>query len=181
MIGPWARPTAEQVVQAHGPQVYAHLRRIFGPQADVDDLFQQVFVEVLRSLPRFQGRSKVRTWIHRITWNVAYQEMRLRYQRPQPVALEPEHGVAPAFVEDEVDRRRSVEELYVALEALPPKLRRVVVEHDIEGRTLREIADELGQPLQTVASRMKAGRTELAKTLRRRVALGPRLGRVSGQ
>ena len=45
------RPSPEQVVREHGPTVHRQLERIFGPHADVDDVFQNVFIEVLRSLP----------------------------------------------------------------------------------------------------------------------------------
>lgn len=54
----FTRPTPEQVVREHGPMVHRHLKRIFGPQADVDDAFQNVFIEVLRSLPKI-GRAHV--------------------------------------------------------------------------------------------------------------------------
>ena len=77
------RPTADLVVRDHAAMVFRQLKRIFGPQAAVDDIFQNVFVEVIRSLPTFAGRAKLSTWIRRITWNVAYQEMRLSYRQPK--------------------------------------------------------------------------------------------------
>ncbi|MEQ8982022.1 MAG: sigma-70 family RNA polymerase sigma factor, partial [Deltaproteobacteria bacterium] len=70
----------DQVVRDHAEDVAKQLRRIFGPSADIDDVFQAVFVEVIRSLDKFRGKSKLKTWIHRITLNVAYQEMRMQYR-----------------------------------------------------------------------------------------------------
>ena len=77
----WSPQSPEEVVKEHGPMVYRQLKRIFGGHADVDDVYQMVFIEVLRSLPSFKGRAKLATWIRRITWNVAYQEMRGQYRR----------------------------------------------------------------------------------------------------
>lgn len=170
---PWRRPTAREVVERHGPDVYAHLKRIFGPDADVDDLFQQVFEEVLKALPRFQGRSKLRTWLHRITLNVAYQEMRLQYRRPPPVSLDEAREPAdPVDLEADVESRAAKAMLYSCLEELSPKLRMVVVLRDIEGRTLPEIAESLGRPLPTVVSQSKTARAQLGRLLRRRVQTG---------
>jgi RNA polymerase sigma-70 factor (ECF subfamily) len=162
------RPTPEYVVREHGPMVHRHLQRIFGPRADVDDLFQNVFVEVLRSLPRFEGRSRLSTWIRRITWNVAYQEMRLRYRSPAAVVFDEErvaHGEL-RDVEAGVEGRDAMRRLYAGLERLEPKQRMAVVMHDIEGLTLKEIGRALGRPLQTVASQLHAGRARLSAWMR---------------
>ena len=180
---PW--PSAldpEQVVREHGPSVLRLLRRIFGPHQDVDDLFQMVFVEVLRSLPRFGGRSKLRTWIRRIAWNVAYQEMRHRYRRPPSRGWDEERDggaaelawqgqqacmeeIAGASPEELAAQRQSLRRLYHAMEELEPKLRSVVVMHDLEGLSLKEVGKQLGRPLPTVASRLYAGRAALAEAM----------------
>jgi len=167
---PWRRPTARDVVEAHGPGVYAHLKRIFGPEADVDDLFQQVFEEVLKSLPRFRGQSKIRTWLYRITVNVAYREMRLQYRRPSPVPLdEAEEPTAPGDLEADVAARAAKAVLYECLAELSPKLRMVVVLRDIEGKTLPEVAEALGRPLPTVVSQSKTARSRLGQLVRKRL------------
>jgi len=54
-------PDVKAVVREHGPRVLALRRRTFGSQADVDDLFQQVTLEVVRSLPGFQSMSSIGT------------------------------------------------------------------------------------------------------------------------
>ena len=162
------RPSPEEVVREHGPMVHRHLLRIFGPRADVDDLFQNVFVEVLRSLPSFAGRSKLSTWIRRITWNVAYQEMRVSYRQPRAHAFDEEHDATAALhdVEALLERRQALHHLYAGLETLDPKQRMAVVLHDIEGLTLKEIGRALGRPLQTVASQLRAGRAKLSAWMR---------------
>ncbi|MFO0725292.1 MAG: sigma-70 family RNA polymerase sigma factor [Myxococcota bacterium] len=161
------RPTPEAVVKEHGPAVLRQLRRIFGPRADIDDVYQAVFVEVIRSLPSFAGRSNLKTWVHRITLNVAYQEMRLSYRSKGHSELDEED---PALTvegdpESAATSRQAMEQLYQALEALDPKKRIAVVLHDIEDKPLREVAEILGRPLQTVASQVRSGRAELAERL----------------
>ena len=162
-------PTPEEVVRQHSGDVHRLLRRIFGPGADVEDLFQAAFVEVLRSLPTFRGRSKLRTWIHRITLNVAYQEMRMQYRER---AVRAHKDIDQFTCEPDVERRLEEEEalraLYVALETLEPKKRMAVVLHDLEEHTLKEIGELLGRPLQTVASQLKAGRSDLSSYFARK-------------
>jgi RNA polymerase sigma-70 factor, ECF subfamily len=162
----FGQQTPDEVVEEYSPLVLAQLRRIFGPRADVDDVFQAVFVEVLRSLPAFRGKSKLKTWIHRITLNVAYQEMRLSYREKATASID--DVAEPASEEDveaELEQQQRLALLYEALATLDPKKRMAVVLHDIEGMTLKEISEHLGKPLQTVASQVRAGRSELAAYL----------------
>ena len=170
LFGP---PDPAEVVGKHGPQVYRHLRRIFGPNTDIDDVYQNVFMEVLRSLPSFRGRSRLSTWIRRITWNVAYQEMRLTYRHKHLTELD---EAAVAGREEPVDalaeRNVAMGRLYAALEQIEPRLRAPVIMHDVEGRTLKEISRELGRPLPTVASQLYSGRERLARMMNRKAQAG---------
>ncbi|OGQ77870.1 MAG: hypothetical protein A2289_01655 [Deltaproteobacteria bacterium RIFOXYA12_FULL_58_15] len=159
-------PDPELVVREHGPMVHRHLKRIFGPQADTDDAFQMVFIEVLRSLPSFRGQAKLSTWIRRITWNVAYQEMRSQYRRPKIVSFEDDGHGDDLDAESEAATHEALGHLYTGLENLDPKQRMAVVMHDIEGQTLKEISQALGRPLQTVASQLRAGRSQLCAWMR---------------
>jgi RNA polymerase sigma-70 factor (ECF subfamily) len=156
-------PQPEQVVREHSADVHRLLKRIFGPGADIEDLFQAVFVEVLRSLPTFRGRSKLRTWIHRITLNVAYQEMRMQYrERAVRANKDIDHCACEQDTEQKMVEEESLRMLYSALERLDPKKRMAIVLHDLEEHTLKEIGELLGRPLQTVASQLRAGRLELS-------------------
>lgn len=166
-------PDPETVIREHGPRVLRLLRRVLGPRDDVEDVAQAVFVEVLRALPTYQGKAKLATFIHRITLNVAYQELRTRC-RDRKVWAETvvDFDAVPGGrdVEDEVGRSLQVNLLYEALDDLDPKKRMAIILHDIEGRTLREISEDLGRPLPTIASQVRAGRAELAEWFARRDA-----------
>lgn len=181
MFERWRQPKAETVVREHGAAVYSHLRRIFGPHADIDDVYQSVFVEIIRALPSFRGTAQLSTWIRRITWNVAYQEMRLRYRRPEPVEWSeeqdlppPSHADVASSPETQAHERRMRALLYSALEALEPKRRVVVILCDLEGATLEQAGNILGRPLQTVASQLRAGRANLAAAFSERLTPNPR-------
>lgn len=174
LIPRFGRPKPADVVREHGPHVARLLRRIFGPGSDIDDAYQAVFVEVLRSLPSFQGRSKLRTWIHRIALNVAYQEMRMQYREARVRAADDVEVVMEQVgtSADETARADSRRLLYAGLESLDPKKRIAVVLHDVEGYTLREIGEHLGRPLQTVASQVRSGRAQLARFVAESEAVG---------
>ncbi len=162
--GLFRRPTPESVVKEHSAYVLQTLRRVFGPRGDIDDVFQAVFVEIFRSLPSFRGRSQLRTWIHRITLNVAYQEMRIQYRSKSEHSIDDEQEPASEVdLEGEFIDRESLELLYEALESLDPKKRIAIILHAIEDRPLREVSELLGRPQGTVASQVRSGRAELAQ------------------
>ena len=170
------RADPASVVREHGPEVVRRLKRIFGPAADVDDVYQNVFVEVLRSLPSFAGRARLSTWIRRITYNVAYQEMRLHYRDGQklPIDEAPASALVAPGLERQLESREALRGFHAALAKLDIKQRVVVALHDVEGCTLKEIGETLGRPLPTVASQLAAGRAALAHALAAEPAVAAR-------
>lgn len=176
------RPKPEDVVREHGQHVARLLYRLFGPDADIEDVYQAVFVEVLRSLPAFKGHAKLSTWIHRITLNVAYQEMRMQYrERAVRCADDPETVLAALPAVDAYDRADARRQLYEGLSTLDAKKRIAVLLHDVEGYTLKEIGEQLGRPLQTVASQVRTGRAQLAKFMAEHAEDAGRVAKPRGQ
>ena len=159
----------DRVVREQGPRVVALLRRTFGPGADIDDLFQQVMLEIVRSLPGVQGASALGTWVHRVALNTIFQEMRRTYRAPSMVDVEEVELVGDGDVAADFEQAESERLLYAALAALPPHQRIAVVLHDLHRHTLKEVGEELACPLPTVASRVQAGRAALADALDVRV------------
>lgn len=154
-----AKPNPADVVHDYGPKVYRHLKRIFGPSADVEDVYQQVFVEILRALPSFRGAAKLGTWVRRITWNVAYQEMRVNYRNKEDVG--PVDALASTSTEAHLEHRDVLRRWYALLGGLDPKLRVVATMYELEGMTLKEISEALGRPLPTVASQLNLARSAI--------------------
>lgn len=174
----WAPPTWEQVVTEHSARVYRLAYRLTGNPHDAEDLTQDVFIRVFRSLHSYTPGT-FEGWLHRITTNVFLDRMR-RKQRIRFDALPedaagrmashepgPEQVYADTHLDDDIQR---------ALDALAPEFRAAVVLCDIEGLSYEEIAATLGIKLGTVRSRIHRGRAQLRAALAHRAPAHTRSG-----
>jgi RNA polymerase sigma-70 factor (ECF subfamily) len=168
---PWTAPSWEQIVTEHSARVYRLAYRLTGNRPDAEDLTQETFVRVFRSLSGYQPGS-FEGWLHRITTNLfldaARRRRRIRMDSlgddserlPGDVALgTPERGFEHANLDNDVQR---------ALDALAPEFRAAVVLCDIEGLSYEEIAVTLGIKLGTVRSRIHRARAQLRDALAHR-------------
>ena len=150
--------------------------RVLGPSADVEDVVQDVFVHVYRSLPRFRGESKFSTWLYRLTLNVARMQIRRGKSRPRfadvPVPEAPK-GVRVDSPEDLTERERRVRALHRLVERLSEKKRVVLVLHDLQGVSPKEIGEIVGAPVMTVRTRLFYARKELYAAIAEDPSLGP--------
>ena len=170
----WVAPTWEQVVRDHSARVYRLAYRLSGNPQDAEDLTQETFVRVFRSLADFSPGT-FEGWLHRITTNL-FLDMVRRRQRIRFDAL-PEDterlpGAAPSPEQVYADTHLDPQ-VQAALDALSPEFRVAVVLCDIEGLTYEEIAATLGIKLGTVRSRIHRGRVQLREAL---AHLAPRRG-----
>src|SRR5277367_4450527 len=78
----------ERLVERHGPAVYAFVRRFLGNEPVADDVYQEVWLKVIRYADRFEGRSRFTTWLFQITRNVVMDHRRSNRRRKQGVSLE---------------------------------------------------------------------------------------------
>lgn len=153
------------LVERHRRRIYSLVCRLANP-AEADDLSQEVFIAAYRALPSFRGDSAFGTWIYRIAVHVCSHHLRRR--RPETTELddefldwEREHDPEERALSGELrDRVRD------AIEALPYKLRLVVVLRDMHGLSYEEIAQVLGCPIGTVRSRLHYATQKLAVSLR---------------
>jgi RNA polymerase sigma factor (sigma-70 family) len=162
----WVAPTWEQVVREHSARVYRLAYRLSGNPQDAEDLTQETFVRVFRSLADFSPGT-FEGWLHRITTNL-FLDMVRRRQRIRFDAL-PEDterlpGRAPSPEQVYADTHLDPQ-IQAALDALSPEFRVAVVLCDIEGLTYEEIAATLGIKLGTVRSRIHRGRVQLRQAL----------------
>jgi RNA polymerase sigma-70 factor (ECF subfamily) len=166
----WAPPTWDEVVREHADRVYRLAFRLSGNRADAEDLTQETFVRVFRSLAEYTPGT-FEGWLHRITTNL-FLDMVRRRQRirfdalPEDVndrlaAREP--GPEQAYDENNLDP-----EIQAALDALPPDFRVAVVLCDLEQLSYEEIAATLGIKVGTVRSRIHRGRVLLREALAHR-------------
>ncbi len=166
----WTPPSWEAVVRDHSARVYRLAYRLTGNSHDAEDLTQEVFVRVFRSLDSyipgtFEG------WLHRITTNL-FLDMARRRQRIRFEGLADETesrlGGSEPTPAQAFDDRHLDGDIHAALMALAPEYRAAVILCDIEGMSYEEIADTLGVKLGTVRSRIHRGRAQLRQALEHR-------------
>ncbi len=152
----------------HRERVARVVYRMLGPSADLEDLIQEVFVQVFRSLKDFKAQSKFSTWLHRVTVNVVLMHRRQAKSRPVfdglPL-LEPADDKR-AHADEEFARQERVAAFYRLLNRLSEKKRTVFILHEIEGLSPTEIASTVNAPALTVRTRLFYARRELALLLK---------------
>jgi len=167
---PWAAPSWDDVVRDHGARVYRLAYRLTGNQHDAEDLTQEVFVRVFRSLSQYTPGT-FEGWLHRITTNLFLDQVRrkarIRFEGlPEDAADRlASRELGPQQL---IDDRTYDADVQAALDALPPDFRVAVVLCDIEGLTYEEISELLGVKLGTVRSRIHRGRAQLRDSLAHR-------------
>lgn len=149
--------------------VRGQVRSLVGATRDLEDLTQATLEQVVRALPRFEGRCEVSTFTYAIASRVVMNHWRSisRYLRRFVLGIDdvPEpHDDTPADAETLADRERAAR-LHHHLEDLPADQRIVVVLFDLEELPAPRIAEILDCPEPTVRSRLKRGRAALAKKL----------------
>jgi RNA polymerase sigma-70 factor (ECF subfamily) len=156
--------------EAHVDFVWRNLRRLGVAEADAEDRTQEVFVVAHRRFAEFVDRGHgPRAWLFQIVLRVASDARRHSRRHPEV----PDGGVAMdrASVEaqqtDAIARREALSRLDAALASIEFGRRAVLVLHEIEEMTAREIGQVLDIPLNTVYSRLRVGRTELEQALAR--------------
>ncbi|GLK14569.1 RNA polymerase sigma factor SigE [Streptosporangium carneum] len=176
-VSDWTPPTWEEVVRNHSARVYRLAYRLTGNVHDAEDLTQEVFVRVFRSLSNYTPGT-FEGWLHRITTNLfldmARRKQRIRFEGLADDAAERLRGrePSPAQVYDDTHLEPDIQ---AALDALAPEFRAAVVLCDIEGLSYEEIAATLGVKLGTVRSRIHRGRAQLRDALEHRAPRGDQL------
>ncbi|MDK4270330.1 MULTISPECIES: RNA polymerase sigma factor SigE [Corynebacterium] len=159
-------PSWAELVAEHADGVYRLAYRLSGDQQDAEDLTQETFMRVFRSLDKYQPGT-FGGWLHRITTNLFLDMVRHRskirmeslpedYERVPGTDMTPEQAYTVANL-DPV--------LQSALDSLAPDFRVAVVLCDIEGMSYDEIAETLGVKMGTVRSRIHRGRSQLRAAL----------------
>lgn len=147
--------------------VHATLYRILGSNRDMEDLVQDAFLEIFRSLGRFRGEARLSTWVSRITARVAYSYMSRRRPATASLELVPESIAPGPSVDSHAQAREATRRLYQALDRVEIKQRIAFALHVIDGRPLREVAEITESTLVATKSRVWRARRELEKRARR--------------
>jgi RNA polymerase sigma-70 factor (ECF subfamily) len=166
-----------ELVRRHGGRMLAVARRYLDSDDAAQDCVQEAFLAAFKALDRFEERSSLATWLHRITVNAALQVLRRRSHRDE-VAIEPwlptfdEDGVRAgperltAESADELIARADVRaEVRAAIDRLPASYRNVLLLRDIEGLSMKEVAAMLEVSENNAKVRLHRARTALKKEL----------------
>ena len=164
----------EGLVQQHKNRIFTYVCRLTNASPDAEDITQEVFIRAYQSLRAFRHDAAVDTWLYRIATNLVIDRHRRQKRAPQwvPVSAVEEEEFRelrstsregdPQAVAQLGDLQRQVQR---AVHSLPPKLRAVVVLHDMEGLAYDEVAQALGCPVGTVKSRLFNARALLRRKL----------------
>jgi len=166
----WTPPSWEEIVRTHSARVYRLAYRLTGNQHDAEDLTQEVFVRVFRSLSTYTPGT-FEGWLHRITTNLfldmVRRRQRIRFDALADDAAERLASREPSPAQHFHDSHFDAD-VQRALDTLAPEFRAAVVLCDIEGLSYEEIAATLGVKLGTVRSRIHRGRAHLRAALKHR-------------
>ncbi len=161
-----AMPSWDELVRQHADRVYRLAYRLSGNQQDAEDLTQETFIRVFRSLQNYQPGT-FEGWLHRITTNL-FLDMVRRRGRIRMEALPEDYDRVPATDPDPEQIYHDAQlgaDLQAALDALAPEFRAAVVLCDIEGLSYEEIGATLDVKLGTVRSRIHRGRQAIREHL----------------
>ncbi|OBA90798.1 RNA polymerase sigma factor SigE [Mycolicibacterium mucogenicum] len=159
-------PSWDELVRQHADRVYRLAYRLSGNPQDAEDLTQETFIRVFRSVQNYQPGT-FEGWLHRITTNL-FLDMVRRRTRIRMEALPEDYDRVPADdpnPEELYHDSRLGPDLQAALDSLPPEFRAAVVLCDIEGLSYEEIGATLDVKLGTVRSRIHRGRQALREYL----------------
>lgn len=165
----------EDLVRIHTRRVYALCYRFTGSGSEAQDLTQEVFLRVFRTVKTFRSvEGSFSTWLARVTRNLLIDHYRRTRQERVTDSIEEqlpvmeETGASAGARPDQVVAGREASEILQAtLQKLSPDLREAVILRDLQEMEYREIAQVLAIPEGTVKSRINRGRAELARLLRK--------------
>jgi RNA polymerase sigma-70 factor (ECF subfamily) len=162
----------EAIVRLHWRRVFNIAYKFVGKHDEAEDLTQDVFLKLFKSLDTFDRRANFQTWLISVSRNLCIDHYRsVRKEREtmnrdiDPADLTPVSTMRSAHAA--LEQRDRVELLRRALGTLAPTLRTAVMLRDIQELSYQEIADRLRLPEGTVKSRINRGRTELARQIQR--------------
>jgi RNA polymerase sigma-70 factor (ECF subfamily) len=170
------REAFARLVDETSGHIYRVVLQILGNEQDAEDVLQETYIKAFRSLPDFEGRSSLTTWLYRIAVNEAL--MMVRKRKPQTVSVE-ENSTFDAEAESESmqivdfcclpegeflssESRRFLDQ---AIQNLPETLRVVFVMRDVEGLSIQETAEVLDLSESNVKTRLLRARLRLRQEL----------------
>jgi RNA polymerase sigma-70 factor (ECF subfamily) len=162
----------ELIVRQHWRKVFNVAYKFVGKHDEAEDLTQDIFLKIFKSLSTFDRRANFQTWLISVSRNLCIDHYRSVRKERETIDRDVDaNELTPASTEPgpiaALEHRDRVALLRHALAELPKTLRTAVLMRDIQEMSYQEIADKLGLPEGTVKSRINRGRTELARHVKR--------------
>ena len=136
------------------------LYRVLGSNADMEDLLQETFIEIFRSIPSFRGEAALGTWLDRIAVRVAYAHLTRRRVEVVRLSVVPEPMSREPGADERAMTREAAAHLYEALDRVPAAQRIAFTLHVVDGRPVKQVAQTME------ASRRRHQGTHLARLAR---------------
>jgi RNA polymerase sigma-70 factor (ECF subfamily) len=165
-------------VELNSANVYSVALKLLGDEQEAEDVLQETFLSAFEAIDRFEGRSKLSTWLYRIAYNASLMRLRKRGQmttlsldRPLGEEDVPEGPVSHHLVDwsavpdDQLLTAEARQEMDRAIAELPESLRSAFVLRDIQGLSGAETAEILGITVQAVKNRLHRARLRLRDRL----------------
>jgi RNA polymerase sigma-70 factor, ECF subfamily len=160
------------IVKTYWRKVFNVAYKFVGKHDEAEDLTQDIFLKLFKSLETFDRRANFQTWLISVSRNLCIDHYRSVRKERETIDRDVDAGelspvsaeIGPYAVLEQSDRR---ELLRQALDQLAPTLRSAVLLRDIQELSYQEIADQLNLPEGTVKSRINRGRLELARQIRK--------------
>jgi RNA polymerase sigma-70 factor (ECF subfamily) len=162
----------ELIVRQHWRKVFNVAYKFVGKHDEAEDLTQDIFFKIFKSLQTFDRRANFQTWLISVSRNLCIDHYRSVRKERETIdrdvdagdLMPPAREAGPYKALEHSDQRSLLRR---ALQDLPPSLRSAVMLRDIKELSYQEIAEQLGLPEGTVKSRINRGRIELARQIRR--------------
>jgi len=157
------RQVFHELYQEHNRRVYSICLRMTQDVSEAEDLTQEVFIHLFRTIGSFRGESAFTTWLHRLTVNHVLMHFRKRKVRSERTTGDGDLPVQVVAGTSDPKRMRVVDRILLSevIAQLPEGYREAIILHDVEGLEHREIAQIRGRSIGTSKSQLYRGRTML--------------------
>ena len=157
--------TLRDIFRTHAQFVGRSLRALGVRDEDLDDALQEVFIVAGKRIGEYEERGALKSWLYAICLFVARQGRRSAAKARLQESLDDEPAADGPDPEQAIESRLAFDRAFRMLDVLSPEQREAFLLHEIEELTLREVADAVGCPLQTVYSRVNVARQRLRLAL----------------
>ena len=165
------RTAQRELFRSMSRRVHATLYRIFGTNHQIDDLVQEAFIQVFRSLELYRGEASLATWVDRCTVRVAYAAFRSRKRRVGYLEAMPDVASDEPSAEQRLVARDALRKLYAILDRLDPDHRVAFALFALDGRSMEDVARLTEASLPATKSRVLRARREVESRARKDPAL----------